>query len=215
MNIAVFGTGMVGATIGSKLINLGHSVMMGSRTSTNEKAVTWAAANGTKATTGTFADAAGFGTIIFNCTNGFGAVEAMKLASEENINGKVVIDISNPLDFSKGMPPSLFVCNTDSLAEQLQREFPDVKFVKSLNTVNCNVMVNPSLVPGDHDMFLCGNDADAKATVRDILSNWFGWKNIVDLGDISGARAMEMYLPMWLRLWGALGVPNFNIHIAK
>lgn len=215
MNIAVFGTGMVGATISTKLINLGHSVMMGSRTITNEKAATWADTNGAKATTGTFADAAAFGNIIFNCTNGFGALEAMKLAGVENINGKVVIDISNPLDFSKGMPPSLFVCNTDSLAEQLQSEFPDVKFVKSLNTVNCNVMVNPSLVPGDHDMFLCGNDTDAKATVRDILANWFGWKNIIDLGDITGARAMEMYLPMWLRLWGAVGVPNFNIHIAK
>ena len=117
MNIAVFGTGMVGATIGSKLINLGHSVMMGSRTTTNEKAATWAAANGAKATTGTFADAAVFGNTIFNCTNGFGAIEAMKLAGVENINGKVVVDISNPLDFSKGMPPSLFVCNTDSLAE--------------------------------------------------------------------------------------------------
>ncbi len=215
MNIAVFGTGMVGATIGTKLINLGHSVMMGSRTTTNEKAATWAEANGAKASTGTFADAASFGTIIFNCTNGFGALEAMKSAGAENINGKVVIDISNPLDFSKGMPPSLFVCNTDSLGEQLQREFPDVKFVKSLNTVNCNAMVNPSLVAGDHDIFLCGNDADAKATVRDILANWFGWKNILDLGDITGARAMEMYLPMWLRLWGAVGSANFNIHIAK
>lgn len=214
MKIAVLGTGMVGDAIASKLIQLGHEVMMGSRTANNEKAWAWVSQSGPKASQGTFNDAAKFGDIIFNCTNGMGTLEALRQATAEHLNGKILVDVSNPLDFSKGMPPSLFVCNTDSLAEQIQREFPEVKVVKSLNTINCNVMVNPSLVPGEHDVFVSGNDADAKMKVKEILTS-FGWQTIVDLGDITSARAAEMWVFIWVRLWGYVGHPNFNLHITK
>jgi predicted dinucleotide-binding enzyme len=216
MKIAVLGTGMVGNVIATKLIQLGHQVMMGSRNADNEKSSAWIKQNGSNASQGTFADAASFGEIIFNCTNGSGTLDALKSASEKNLEGKIIIDISNPLDFSKGMPPTLLVANTDSLGEQVQRAFPNSKVVKTLNTINCNVMVNPSLIPGEHDVFLSGNDADAKAKVKDILVNWFGWKNVLDLGDISGARSMEMYVILWVRMMaGPVGNPNFNIHIQK
>lgn len=216
MKIAVLGTGMVGKAIGTKLVQLGHQVMKGSRTSNNEKATAWVQQFGANASQGTFADAAKFGEIIFNCTNGAGALDALMAAGEENLGNKVLIDISNPLDFSRGMPPTLLVANTDSLGEQIQRSFPKAKVVKTLNTVNCNVMVDPSLVPGDHDMFVSGDDAEAKAKVKDILMNWFGWKNVLDLGDITGARSMEMYVILWVRLMmGEVGNPNFNLHFLK
>ncbi len=215
MNVGILGTGMVGTTIGSKLIQLGNNVKMGSRTADNPKAAEWVKSNGKNASNGNFKDAASFGNIIFNCTSGAGSLDALKAAEEKNLNGKILLDAANPLDFSKGMPPSLLVCNTDSLGEQIQRAFPQVKVVKTLNTVNCNVMVNPSLVPGDHDMFICGNDKDAKAEAAGILKNWFSWKSIVDLGDITAARAMEMYVIFWVRLWGALQTPFFNIKTVK
>ncbi len=134
---------------------------------------------------------------------------------EQNFYGKILIDVSNPLDFSKGFPPALAVCNTDSLGEQIQRAFPNAKVVKTLNTVNCNVMVNPSLVPGDHDIFMSGNDATVKAKVREVLTEWFGWKSVVNLGDISTARGVEMYLPLWVRLFGAYQNPNFNLKVVR
>ena len=215
MKIGIFGTGMVGKTIGTKLVQLGNEVKMGSRTYGNEKAVEWASSNGDNASHGTFSDAAEFGTILFNCTSGQGSIDALKSAGEKNINGKILIDIANPLDFSKGMPPSLFVCNTDSLGEEIQNVFPNVKVVKTLNTVNCNLMVNPSLVQGEHDLFICGNDTEAKLKVLDILKNWFGWKSVIDLGDITNSRATEMLLPIWIRLMGKYGTPNFNFRIVK
>jgi predicted dinucleotide-binding enzyme len=143
------------------------------------------------------------------------SLKALKQAGMQNLKGKILVDIANSLDFSKGMPPSLAVCNTDSLGEQIQRTFPDVKVVKTLNTVNCNLMVNPSLVKGDHDLFICGNDAQAKAKVVDILKNSFGWKSVIDLGDITSARATEMLLPIWVRLMGLYQSPNFNFKIVK
>jgi hypothetical protein len=165
---------------------------------------------------GTFAQAAAFGDLAFNCTNGAGALDALEMAGEANLNGKILVDISNPLDFSRGMPPSLTVCNTDSLGEQIQRTFPGIKVVKTLNTVNAFLMVDAHLVAdGEHHMFLCGNDAEAKAEVGKILKDWFGWRNVLDLGDITNARAMEMYLPLWLRLMGAVGAPIFNILVVK
>lgn len=215
MKIGVLGTGMVGSAIATKLVHMGQDVMMGSRSSTNEKAAAWVKANGPKASAGTFADAAKFGEILFNCTNGMASLEALKLAGAENMKGKILVDIANPLDSSKGMPPTLSVCNTDSLAEQIQRAFPDTKVVKSLNTMNCKIMVNPSLVPGDHDVFVSGNDRAAKAKVTEILKNWFGWKSVVDLGDIASARGAEQLLPLWLRLVGTLGTANFNLKIIK
>jgi len=215
MKIGILGTGMVGNSIGTKLIALGHEVKMGSRGAGNAKATEWTKANGSKATQGTFTDAASFGEIIFNCTHGMASIDALKQAGVANLKGKILVDVANALDFSKGMPPSLSVCNTDSLGEQIQRAFPDAKVVKALNTVNCNVMVNPSLVKGDHDLFICGNDSEAKAKVTDILKNWFGWKSVVDIGDITAARTTEMLLPLWVRLMGLYKTPNFNFKIVR
>jgi predicted dinucleotide-binding enzyme len=216
MKIAVLGTGMVGDAIGAKLIQCGHEVKMGSRTATNEKATAWVKKNGTHASQGTFADAASFGEIVFNCTNGIASLEALNLAGAHNLKNKILIDIANALDFSKGMPPSLVVCNTDSLGEQIQRAFPDTKVIKTLNTMNCSLMVNPDLVAnGDHDIFISGNDVEAKTIVTKILRDWFGWKSIVDLGDISNARATEMLLPIWVRLYGKFLSPNFNFKIVR
>ena len=215
MKIGILGTGVVGNAIATKLVKLGHEVKMGSRTADNMKGAEWVRANGAKGSQGTHADAAAFGEILFNCTHGMSSLDALKQAGAANLKGKVLIDIANALDFSKGMPPSLAVCNTDSLGEQIQRAFPDVKVVKALNTVNCNLMVNPSLVKGDHDLFICGNDAQAKARVVDILKNWFGWKSVIDLGDITSARATEMLLPIWVRLMGLYQSPNFNFKIVK
>jgi predicted dinucleotide-binding enzyme len=206
---------MVGQIIGSKLIQLGHEVKMGSRTADNEKAAQWVKANGVRASQGTFADAAAFGEILFNCTAGMASLDALRMAGPANLKDKILIDIANPLDFSKGMPPTLAICNTDSLGEQIQRAFPDVKVVKTLNTMNCNIMVNPSLVPGEHDVFICGNDAEAKTIATQILKDWFGWKSVIDLGDITNARGTEMLLPIWIRLWGVFGHANFNFKIAK
>ena len=143
------------------------------------------------------------------------SLDALKSAGESNLNGKILIDIANPLDFSKGMPPTLSVCNTDSLGEQIQNAFPKTMVVKTLNTTNCQIMVNPSIIQGDHDMFICGNENSAKETVKDILKNWFGWKSIIDLGDITNARATEMLLPIWIRLYGLYQSPNFNFRIVK
>jgi predicted dinucleotide-binding enzyme len=215
MKIGVLGTGAVGNTISSKLIQLGHDVKMGSRTFDNPKAAEWVSANGSRASKGTFADAATFGEIVFNCTAGSASLEALRLAGNENLRGKLLIDLSNPLDFTHGMPPTLTVCNTDSIGERIQRAFPDTKVVKALNTVNCNVMIDPSLIQGDHDILMSGNDSDAKEKVNEILVKWFGWKSVVDLGDISAARGMEMYLALWVRLFGIYQSPNFNIKIAK
>jgi predicted dinucleotide-binding enzyme len=214
MKIGILGTGMVGATLGTKLIQLGHEVTMGSRSVTNENAVHWAKENGGRASCGTFTDAAMFGEMVFNCTAGAASLAAITSAGASNLKGKVLVDVANPLDFSKGMPPTLTVCNTDSLGEQIQRSFASVRVVKALNTMNCKVMVEPTLVGGEHDVFLCGNDPGAKAKVREVLKS-FGWQSIIDLGDISAARGMEMLLPVWLRLMGQFQTANFNFRIAR
>jgi predicted dinucleotide-binding enzyme len=215
MKIGVLGTGMVGQALATKLVQLGHSVMMGSRTANNANASKWAKSNGANASKGSFADAALYGELLFNCTAGMASLEALRLAGDKNMDSKILVDVANPLDFSKGMPPSLSVCNTDSLGEQIQREFPTLRVVKSLNTVSSSLMVNPSLVPGEHDIFVCGNDDKAKKAVAELLKNGFGWKSVIDLGDISGARAAEMMMPMWLRLLGVTGGPNFNVRVVK
>lgn len=215
--IAVLGTGTVGDTIGSRLIELGHSVMMGSRTANNEKAMAFVAKHEDKAQAGLFADAASFGEIIFNCTAGMGSLEALKLAGEKNLNGKIIIDVANSLDFSKGMPPSLGIVNTNSLGEEIQKTFPQTKVVKTLNTMWCGLMVNPAMINGgDHNVFICGNDVDAKNRVKKIL-NSFGWmeKTILDLGDITKSRGTEMYLPLWLSIYGATNNGAFNIKIVS
>jgi len=216
MKIAVLGTGMVGNAIATKLVDIGHQVMMGSRTAYSDAGQEWLRSVGSKARIGTFADAAAFGEIVIDCTNGANSLAALRQAGAANLRGKILIQVGNPLD-NKGMPPSLTLCNTDSLGEQVQREFPDVRVVKALNTVNCDVMVEPSRVPGDHDLYICGNDAAAKREITGRLSEWFGWEsgNIIDLGDITSSRGTEMFLALWVRLWGVLGTPHFNIHVIR
>lgn len=211
MKIGVLGTGVVGQAIGGKLVELGHDVMMGARSADNEKVVGFATRTGGKA--GRFADAAGHGDIVFNCLRGDAAVDVLTAVSAR-LEGKILVDISNPLDFSKGMPPALSISNTDSLGEVIQRGLPGTRVVKTLNTVTASVMVDPALVPGPHAVFVSGNDKPAKGRVMDILRS-FGWREIIDLGDISSARGPEQFLPLWLRLWGALGTGEFNIAVMK
>ena len=184
MKIAVLGTGMVGNAIATKLINVGHQITMGSRTANSDAGQEWLRGVGGRAHVGTFADAAAFGELVFDCTNGANSLAALRQAGADNLRGKILIQVGNPLDFSKGMPPTLTLCNTDSLGEQTQREFPDVRVVKALNTVNCDILIAPSRVPGDHELFICGNNAAAKREVTDRLCEWFGWRpgNIIDLG---------------------------------
>jgi predicted dinucleotide-binding enzyme len=207
---------MVGHALATKLVELGHEVMMGSRQSGNEKAVAWAAGAGDRASEGSFADAAAFGELVVHCTAGMHSLAALGEAGVGNLAGKVLIDIANPLDFSGGFPPTLAVCNTDSLGEQIQSTFPDTKVVKALNTMNCEVMVDPGRLPGEHVAFVCGDHAAAKRQVGDLLES-FGWTpdRIVDLGGIRAARGVEMYLPLWLSLMGAVGGPNFNVALAR
>ena len=215
MKIGVLGTGAVGQTIGKKLIELGHEVRLGSRTASNEKGSAWASQAGSRASHGTFADTAAFGELLFNCTPGEASLEVLAASGDQNLADKVLIDVANPLDFSKGMPPTLFVGNDDSLAERIQRAHPALKVVKTLNTVNCEVMVDAARVAaGDHTMFLCGNDAGAKAKVRELLGS-FGWRDLIDLGDISNARATEALLPIWVRLWGVLKTGDFNVKVVR
>jgi 8-hydroxy-5-deazaflavin:NADPH oxidoreductase len=217
MKIAVLGTGMVGNALATKLVEIGHQIMMGSRTSNSEAGQKWLQSVGGKAQIGTFANAAAFGEIVLDCTNGANSIAALRQAGADSLRGKILIQVGNPLDTSKGMPPTLTICNTDSLGEQTQKEFPEARVVKALNTVNCDIMIAPSRVPGDHDLFICSNDAAAKRQVADWLCEWFGWKreNIVDLGDISNSRGTEMFLALWVRLWGVIGHPHFNIHLVR
>ncbi|MBL8147612.1 MAG: NAD(P)-binding domain-containing protein [Anaerolineae bacterium] len=227
MNIGVLGTGIVGRTISAHLAGGGHSVVIGTRDVAHTLAQSAPDAMGTppfsawhgshaQVRLGTFAEAAAHGDVLINATVGHASLNALAAAGGDALAGKVLLDIANPLDFSHGMPPSLFVCNTDSLAEQIQRAFPALKVVKTLNIVTASVMVNPSLVAGgDHHMLLCGNDAGAREAVAGYLRDWFGWQHVLDLGDLSAARGMEMMLPVWLRLWGALQTPMFGYKIAR
>jgi predicted dinucleotide-binding enzyme len=211
MKIGVLGTGPAGNAIGGKLVELGHDVMMGARSATNEKVLAFANRTGGKA--GTFRDAATHGEVVFSCLRGDISLDVLTAVSAE-LEGKILIDIANPLDFSKGAPPNLAIANTDSLGEVLQRGLPNTRVVKTLNTVNNAVMINPGLIRGPHAVFVSGNDDAAKGKVKDILRS-FGWQQIVDLGDISSARGPEQYLPLWLRLWKNLGTADFNIAIVK
>ena len=214
MRLGVLGTGTVGQALAAKLVELGHEVRMGSRQAGNEKAVEWVNATGERASEGDFADAAAFGEAVINATAGAASLEALRAAGAENLAGKVLIDVANPLDFSQGMPPTLTVCNTDSLAEQIQREFPDARVVKTLNTMNAGVMVEPALVAGSHNVFVCGDDDGAKDHVRDMLES-FGWaaNDIMDLGPLTAARGTEMYLALWLYLWQAAGTSQLNVKV--
>lgn len=215
MKITVLGTGDVGRQLASKLVEVGHEVRLGSRSADNDKAAGWATAAGERASHGTFADAAAFGELVLNCTAGAVSLQALEAAGKDNLAGKILIDVSNPLDFSQGFPPSLSVCNTDSVGEQIQAAFPATKVVKTLNTVANHIMVDPARVPGSHHLFVSGNDADAKAEVVRLLRESFGWREIIDLGDITTARGTEAWLLLWTRLYVALGNPDFNLAIVR
>lgn len=225
MKIAVLGTGIVGRAHATRLTELGHDVTVGTQDVDKTAANTendnmgnppfsqWHKDNA-NVKLETFADATENAEIIFNALNGQIAVEVLK-GLESTIDSKILIDIANPLDFSKGFPPTLFVSNTDSLGEQIQKALPKAKIVKTFNTTNAAIQVNPkSLAGGDHHIFVSGDDESAKAKVIDILKS-YGWENIVDIGDITTARGTEMFLPFWLRLMGALQTPMFNIKVVK
>jgi 8-hydroxy-5-deazaflavin:NADPH oxidoreductase len=213
VRIGVLGTGMVGQTVATKLVELGHEVTMGARSAGNEKAAAWAAGAGESASEGSFADAAAHGELVMNCTAGGASLEALSAAGEEELRGKVLIDVANPLDFSHGMPPTLTVCNDDSLGEQIQRAFPDTRVVKALNTIAAPVMVDPI---ERTNLFICGDDDGAKGEVVQLLGG-FGWpaESVIDLGGIEQARGTEMYLALWIRLMRAEGTPQFNIAVVR
>ncbi len=218
MKIGILGTGMVGETLGTAMVAKGHEVKMGSRSAQNEKAKSWVIQNGQYASQGTFADAAQFGEVIFSCTKGEHALEALNLADKINLDAKILVDVSNPLDFSTGMPPTLFLVNDTSLGETIQNSFPETKVVKALNTLTCSLMVDPNKIAnGNHNLFICGNNKEAKQKIKDILNENFNWKkeNIIDLGDITNSRGTEQLLPIWIRLMGALGTADFNFKVVS
>ena len=224
--IGVLGTGPVGQTIADRLAGLGHSVFVSTRDPKETMARTWNDNFGNppfkvwreahpQIGFGTLAQAAAHGEIVVNATTGTASLAALEEAGHANLAGKVLVDISNPLDFSRGMPPSLTVCNTDSLGEQIQKAFPDVRVVKTLNTMSCYLMVGPAqLAGGNHTVFVSGDDAGAKQTVRELLRS-FGWEDIVDLGDITTARGTEMMLPIWARVFVATGNPMFSFKLVR
>ncbi|MDQ1059405.1 putative dinucleotide-binding enzyme [Arthrobacter globiformis] len=217
MRIAVLGTGVVGRTLAGKLVESGHDVVLGSRRATNEAAVGWAAEAGPRAKAATFFDAAAEAELVINATPGTVSLEVLAAASTKNLAGKVLIDVANPLDHSAGFPPSLSISNTDSLAETIQRAFPTARVVKALNTMRADVMVAPDrLSGGDHDVFMAGDDAEAKEVVAGLL-RVFGWRpeHIRDLGPLEAARGLEMWLPLWLRIFLKQGDRVFNIKVVS
>lgn len=225
MKIAVLGTGGVGRAIAGRFAELGHDITIGTRDPLSTLARTesdgmgnppyslWAGEHpGVRLAT--FPEAAAGAEVVVNATSGSASLEVLGAAGADNLSGKVLLDIANPLDFSAGMPPTLFVKDTDSLGEQIQRAFPAARVVKSLNTLNANLMVRPDLLPGGSSVFVSGDDADAKALVTTLLAE-LGHTDVIDLGDLSTARGTEMLLPVWLRLMGALGTPMFNFKIVR
>jgi 8-hydroxy-5-deazaflavin:NADPH oxidoreductase len=227
MKIAMLGTGMVGRTLAGKLDELGHDVVIGTRDPASTLARTGNDMRGGLSFTdwhrdhsavrlASLADAATHGEIVVNATAGVASIAALEAVGADALAGKVVMDVSNALDFSHGMPPTLAVANTDSIAEQIQRAYPAARVVKALNTVSAIVMTDPGHIPGEHVVFIAGDDDEAKATVRGLLGD-FGWaaETIIDLGGVRLARGPEMYMPLWLSLWGALGTLDFNIAVHR
>ncbi len=226
MRFGILGTGVVGKTIAARLADLGHEVMVGTREPAETLSRTEPDRYGNppfsawqeehpEVQLGTFAEAAAHGEMVVNATAGAVSLKVLEQAGEDNLGGKILIDIANPLDFSKGMPPTLSVSNTDSLGEQIQRRFPEAKVVKTLHTMNAYLMVDPAqLAATDHTVFVGGDDAEAKAKVSELLRS-FGWTDIIDLGDITTSRGTEMLLPIWVRLIGLLQKPIFNFKIVR
>ena len=220
MKIGVLGTGTVGESIASALVEKGFDVMMGSRTQNNKKAAEWVAQANEHASQGNFNDAAAFGDMLFLCLNGANAMQAINTIDKENLAGKIVVDITNPLDFTKGLPPQIVegLGNSNSLGEEIQKAMPESKVGKTLNTVNYKLMVDAREVnKADHNLFMCGDDAEAKNKVRKFLADHFYWKadRIIDLGGIESARAIEAIVPFWVLVYRSLGTPLFNFKIVK
>src|SRR5918997_7163002 len=226
MRFGILGTGVVGKTIAARLADLGHEVVVGTRDPEvtasrtepdrygNPPFSAWQEEH-PEVRLGTFAEATAHGEMVVNATAGAVSLEVLEQAGEDNLGGKILIDIANPLDFTKGMPPTLLVSNTDSLGEQIQRRFPEAKVVKTLHTMNAYLMVDPKQLAGaDHTVFVSGDDAEAKAEVSELLRS-FGWIDIIDLGDITTSRGTEMLLPIWVRLIGVLQKPSFNFKIVR
>jgi 8-hydroxy-5-deazaflavin:NADPH oxidoreductase len=225
MKIGIIGGGGVGQAIGGKLKANGHDVVIGIRNPSEAELSKdrqmakplkeWIKETGGRVAS--FADAAKHGDILVNATSGGASIEALTQAGAAHIGNKILIDIANPLDFSKGMPPSLLpqYDHGTSLGEEIQKAFPKAKVVKTLNTISNAIMVNPAAIAGDHDLLMAGNDAEAKATVTALVKKEFGWTSVIDLGDITGARGTEHILPIWIRLWGVLGTHAFNIKVVK
>jgi 8-hydroxy-5-deazaflavin:NADPH oxidoreductase len=226
MRIGIFGTGTVGQALAGRLAELGHDVMIGTRDVSAALARTtpdnygnpgfgpWHARH-PKIKVGALRETGVHGELLINATAGGASLEVLRQAGADTLQGRVLIDVANPLDFSTGMPPSLSVCNTDSLGEQIQRSFPSLKVVKALNTTNASVMANPGAVGGgDHTLFVCGNDSEAKAKVTELVRS-FGWRDVLDAGDITAARGTEMLLPLWIRLFGAFKTPLFNFKVVR
>ncbi len=223
MNIGILGTGMVGRSLAEGFVRTGHDVSLGTRDvhrtmirtldGTPGSIAEWLAEN-PSVPLADLASVAAAADVVVNATNGAGTIAALTEAGAANLAGKVVLDVANPLDFSLGFPPTLTVKDTDSLGEQVQRAFPEARVVKSLNTMNATLMTNPGMLPEPTAVFLSGNDSEAKAVVAELLRE-FGWTDILDLGDITTARGPEMWLPLWLRLMGAVGGPMFNLRIVR
>jgi predicted dinucleotide-binding enzyme len=227
MKIAILGTGMVGRTLAGKLDELGNDIVMGTRDPASTLARSGSDMRGgpsfadwhrehAAVRLASFADAAAHGEVVVNATAGVASLAALEGVGADALAGKVIMDVSNALDFSHGMPPTLAVANTDSVAEQIQRAYPAARVVKALNTVSSMVMVDPGHIPGNHVVFIAGDDDEAKATVGGLLGE-FGWAadTIIDLGGIRLARGPEMYMPLWLSLWGAFGTLDFNIAVHR
>src|SRR5215210_7745074 len=181
VRFGILGTGVVGRTIAARLDDMGHEVMVGTRnpeetvsraepdTYGNPPFSVWQEEH-PEVRLATFSEASAHGEMVVNATSGTVSLKVLELASETNLNGKILIDVANPLDFSQGMPPTLSVSNTDSLGEQIQRRFPDAKVVKTLHTMNAYLMVDPTqLAATDHTVFVSGDDAEAKAAVTELL----------------------------------------------
>lgn len=212
MKIAVLGTGSVGRAVAARLAELGHRVTVGTRDPEATRARDDVPAGLALAT---FADAAAGAEVVVNATSGTITLEVLASVGAENLAGKVLVDIANPLDFSAGFPPTLSVKDTDSLGEQVQRAFPDARVVKTLNTMNADLMVRPrDLADGDHTVFISGDDADAKQVVTDLLTE-MGHRDVIDLGGLETARGTEMVLPIWLRLMGSLGTAHFQFKVVR
>ncbi|MEM9437623.1 MAG: NAD(P)-binding domain-containing protein [Pseudomonadota bacterium] len=216
MKYAVLGTGMVGVSLATKLVSLGHEVKMGARDAGNEKATDWSKEAGEAAGSGTFSDVSAWADRVIFAVSGGAILDVATAVGVDAVAGKTVIDVTNPLDFSHGMPPVLIpeLSNTTSAAEALQAALPDASVVKTLNTMNHFIMVDPSRVAGEHDVFLCGDREEAKAETRAMLAE-FGWTDPIDLGPLAAARGLEGMMPFWLRMWGAVGSADFNYRIVR